>query len=139
MFTCDSEIIAIGEGVRDLTLPKSDWTHAAHVAAAVWLLDQSGSRAEQLMPDMIRAYNISVGTPNTDHEGYHHTITLASLRAIARVAGEGALLEQTNRVLGAGFDKPDWLFRHYSRDRLFSVEARRAWVEPNLEPLLASI
>jgi hypothetical protein len=27
------------------------------------------------------------------------------------------------------------VMRHYSRARLFSVDARRGWVEPDLEPL----
>jgi hypothetical protein len=29
----------------------------------------------------------------------------------------------------------DWLFTHWSRERLMSVEARRGWVEPDLMPL----
>lgn len=135
MFTTDEEIDRIGIGLRDRTLPKSEWTHAAHVAAAVWLLDQYGEAAETVMPDMIRTYNVSVGGKNTDEEGYHHTITLASLRAISHALEEGTLLERTNRVLAVGFDKPDWLFRHYTKACLFSVEARRGWVEPDLQAL----
>lgn len=135
MFKTDLDIDHIGTGLCARTLPKSEWTHAAHVAAAVWMLEQHGTEAERLMPDMIRRYNRSVGTPNTDHEGYHHTITLASLRAIAHAAGKGTLLERTNRVLAAGFDRPDWLFRYYRKETLFSVKARREWVAPDLTPL----
>ena len=135
VFNRDAEIEHIGDGLRNRTLPKSEWTHKAHVAAAVWVLDQYGQAAEVVTPDMIRCYNESVGGVNSDQEGYHHTITLASLRAIASVAGRGSLCERTNRVLSAGFDRPDWLFRHYRRDRLFTVDARRGWVEPDLAPL----
>ncbi|MGB6229930.1 MAG: hypothetical protein WBF53_07370 [Litorimonas sp.] len=134
MFASD-DIARIGEGVRDRTLPKADWTHAAHIAAAVWLLDRHGKAAESVMPDMIRRYNAATGVPNTDTSGYHHTITVASLRAIRAAMGEGDLAERTNRVLAQGFNRPDWLFRHYSKARLFGVEARRTWVEPDLEPL----
>ena len=137
MFKSDTDIIASGEGLRDLTLPKSEWTHAAHVAAAIWVLDQFGPEAEAVMPDMIRRYNESVGGVNSDQEGYHHTITIASLRAIARVAGEGSLRERTQCAFSSGLNTPDWLLKHFSRDRLFSVEARRAWVEPDLAPLPA--
>jgi len=32
-----------------------------------------------------------------------------------------------------------WPLRFYSQQRLFSVEARRQWVEPDLEPLEAAL
>lgn len=37
-FATDAAIEHIALGVIDRTLPKTDWTHAAHFAAAVWLL-----------------------------------------------------------------------------------------------------
>jgi len=33
------------------------------------------------------------------------------------------------------FGNKDWLLAYWSKERLFSVEARRAWVEPDLAPL----
>lgn len=137
MFTSDIEIIRIGEGVRDRTLPKPDWTHAAHLAAAVWVLDHYGAVAEDRMPEFIRRYNKATGVQNTDNDGYHHTITLASLRAVRAVVSDldASLSYRTNAVLTAGYDRPDWLLAHYTKARLFSVQARRMWVDPDLEPL----
>jgi hypothetical protein len=137
MFSSDTDIIRIGEGLRDQSLPKAEWTHAAHIAAAVWVLDRYGDAAANHMPDFIRRYNLATGVPNTDHEGYHHTITLASLRAVRDVVVglTGTLSERTNAVLTAGYDRPDWLAHHYTKARLFSVAARRSWVEPDLAPL----
>lgn len=137
MFTSDKDIIRIGEGIRDRTLPKPDWTHVAHLAAAVWVLDQYGEAAEDSMPRLIRAYNVATGVQNTDSEGYHHTITLASLRAVRAVVSglDVSLSGQTNAVLKAGYGRSNWLFRHYTKVRLFSVQARRSWIEPDLEPL----
>ena len=37
-FTSDIEIDRIGRGVLERTLPKAEWTHAAHFAAAFWLI-----------------------------------------------------------------------------------------------------
>lgn len=139
MFISDREIIRIGEGLRDQSLPKADWTHAAHIAAAVWILDRYGDGAAERMPDLIRHYNLATGVPNTDHDGYHHTITLASLRAVravvAGLTGSPSLSARTNAVLRAGHDRPDWLGHHYTKACLFSVKARRSWVEPDLAPL----
>jgi GMP synthase-like glutamine amidotransferase len=57
-FVSDDEIVAIGRGLATRTLPKSDWTHAAHFAAALWLLPfHPEIDATQMMPKLIRAYN----------------------------------------------------------------------------------
>ena len=80
-FTSDTEIEHIGEGLIACTLPKSEWTHAAHFAAAIWLLGHAANDPLTEMPELIRRYNLSVGTPNTDTDGYHETITIASLLA----------------------------------------------------------
>ena len=140
-FTCDAEIIAVGEGVVARTLPKRDWTHAAHFAAAVWLIaGQSALDPERDMPRLIRAYNTATGVANTDSEGYHETITLASLRAVrAFLAGlpdsRLPLYVACNALLATELGRRDWLLAYWSRERLFSVEARRGWVEPDLAAL----
>jgi hypothetical protein len=139
-FTCDAEIVAIGEGIVACTLPKPAWTHAAHFAAAVWLVaGRSELVAERDMPGLIRAYNSATGVANTDSEGYHETITLASLRAVrAFVGGLPAgtpLFAACNALLATDLGRRDWLLAYWSRERLFSAEARRAWVEPDLQPL----
>ena len=82
----DPEITRIAAGVLDRSLPKRDWTHQAHFAAALWLIrHQPGFDDARDMPAIIRAYNEATNTPNTDSEGYHHSITLASM-AVARAA-----------------------------------------------------
>src|SRR6185503_10805537 len=80
-FPSDAEIDRIGRGLVDRTLPKPEWTHAAHFAAAFWLLRRPEMHAFREMPALIRAYNEATGVPNTDTGGYHETITVASLRA----------------------------------------------------------
>ncbi|MFN7163188.1 MAG: hypothetical protein ACK4P2_00065 [Hyphomonas sp.] len=137
-FRSDDEIEAIGKGLAARTLAKAEWTHAAHFAAAVWLLRQRGEAAFAEMPGMIRAYNESVGGQNTDTEGYHETITAASLTmARAHLAAHvgAAMHEQVNALLAGPCGAPDWILAYWSRERLFSVAARRGWVAPDLAPL----
>jgi len=134
----DADIARIGRGVEDLSLPKPEWTHAAHFAAAIWLLTRPGVDAEAVMPGLIRAYNTATGVANTDSAGYHETITLASLRAaraaLARRphAGLPAVLAD---LLASPYGRSDWLLAHWSKDLLFSPAARHAWVEPDLRAL----
>ena len=137
-FTSDTEIDRIGRGVLDRTLPKPEWTHAAHFAAAFWVLRRPGMHAERDMPGLIRAYNEATGTPNTDTGGYHETITLASLRAARAWLEKRAadpLHMSLEALLASEYGRSDWLFAYWSRPVLFSVAARRAWVEPDLRPL----
>ena len=138
-FVRDEEIVAIGRGLITRTLPKANWTHAAHFAAALWLLVCCPEiDAGKEMPGMIRAYNEATGVANTDSSGYHETITQASLRAArAFLAGRRRLplYEVCNELMASSLGKSDWLLAYWSRPRLFSVEARRSWVEPDLQSL----
>jgi hypothetical protein len=138
-FATDEEIAAIGAGLLDLSLPKAQWTHAAHFAAALWLMScRRDLHAERDMPGFIRAYNEATGVANTDTEGYHETITQASLRAarsFLRRDLDRSLCATCNALMASPFGKSDWLLIFWTRARLFSVEARRRWVEPDLKPL----
>jgi hypothetical protein len=134
-FTSNAEVIAIGRSLASRTLPKSRWTHAAHFAAALWLVDL---KASHLMPELIRSHNEATGVPNTGTSGYHETITQASLRAARAFRDERLhrpLFEVCNELLLSRLGCSDWLLVHWSRERLFSAEARRTWVEPDLAPL----
>lgn len=131
----DPEIERIARGVIERTLPRAEWTHAAHFACALWVLSRPDMDALRDMPGLIRAYNEATGTPNTDAGGYHETITLASLRAARAGLDDRPLSAVLADLLAGPCGRSDWLFAYWSRDRLFSVEARRGWVEPDLAPL----
>jgi hypothetical protein len=138
-FTSDEEIRTIGLGLLDRTLPKSAWTHPAHFGAAIWLLAcRPELEASREMPRLIRAYNQATGVANTDSSGYHETITQASIRAarcFLAAAPPGPLFITCNALLASPLGHPDWLLAYWSRPRLFSVEARRTWLEPDIQRL----
>ena len=137
-FSSDVEIERIGRGLLDRSLPKVEWTHAGHFAAAFWLLRQPEMDAARDMPGLIRAYNEATGVHNTDTTGYHETITLASLRAAdAWLRGWSGvpLYEALNELLATEYGRSEWLLGYWSRRLLFSVAARNAWVNPDLREL----
>jgi len=138
-FTSDEEISIIGHGLIDRTLPKTMWTHAAHFAATLWLLRCCPEiELSREMPGFIRAYNEATGGTNTETSGYHETITQASIRAtrafLSNVLAQ-PLFVTCNALLDSPLGQPDWLLEYWTRPRLFSVEARRVWVEPNIRRL----
>ena len=136
----DADIERIAAGVLARTHPYAEWTHAAHFAAALWLLRHGGQlRREGGMGAVIRRYNAAVGVPNTAASGYHATITEASLRAAAhRLAAAGPdapLAPVLAALLASPLGQSRWLLAYWSEPRLMGADARRRWVEPDLAPL----
>ena len=139
-FASEAEILHIGEGLFARSLPKAEWTHAAHFAAALWLMRyRPDLDAARTMPGLIRSYNESVGGVNNETSGYHETITQASLRAARGVLEANPpdmpVWRIANALLSSNLANPNWLLEYWSRERLMSVEARRNWLEPNLKSL----
>ena len=140
LFSTDAEIERIGEGLLARTLPREDWTHEAHLAATTYLLTRRPDvDVDAALPDIIRRYNESVGGVNDDTQGYHETITRVFLHGVrlflAEADAKESLYELVNELLLSPMGKRDWPFRFYSPERLFSVEARRDFIVPDLAAL----
>jgi hypothetical protein len=136
----EAEIALIAEGVLARAHPYAEWTHAAHFAAALWLLRHPEVLLRHGgMARVIRRYNEAVGVPNSDTRGYHATITEASLRAaahaLAAAGAEAPLAPILAALLASPLGQSRWPLAHWSEPRLMSVAARRGWIEPDLAPL----
>lgn len=136
LFLSDAAVRRIGEGLLNRTLPRADWTHEAHLAACVWLLlERRDIDPERALPGIIRGYNETVGGVNDDAQGYHETLTqiyIRGVRGFLAGCGQSSLLETVNALLISKVGSRDWPLRFYSKALLFSVAARRNWVEPDL-------
>jgi hypothetical protein len=137
LFHSEEEIEHVGEGLLARTLPRAEWTHEAHLAATTYLLlKRPDIDLDAQLPDIIRSYNESVGGVNSDSEGYHDTITRVFLRGVRLFLAEAdpaePLYELVNQLLLSPMGRRDWPLRFYSPQRLFSAEARRKFVRPDL-------
>ena len=138
-FADDAAVRRVGEGFLACTLPKAEWTHEAHLATCLWLVvERPDIVPARDLPHLIRRYNESVGGVNSDREGYHETITQVYIAAVrdhlAECSVDMGLAGKVNTLLASGRGRRDWPLRFYSRERLFSIEARRSFVEPDLRP-----
>lgn len=135
----DGEIERIALGLLDCSLPPAEWTHGAHFASALWLLRHRPESAEpEAMRTTISRYNVACGKVNSATEGYHHSITIASLRAAKfhlERDGEGTLADVLSRLMASAQGQSGWLLAHWSPEVLFTPEARGRWVPPDREPL----
>lgn len=138
-FDSAATIRHVGEGLLARTLPKPEWTHEAHLAACAWLvLERPDVTPETDLPGIIRSYNVAAGGENTDSAGYHETLTQLYIKGVRRFLATCEaedLLAKVNALLASDMAPRDWPLRFYSHELLFSVPARRGWVEPDLAPI----
>ena len=140
LFEDNASIVEIGEGLLVRSLPRAHWTHEAHLAACTWLArDRPDIAIARDLPAIISAYNEAVGGVNDDTQGYHETITqvyIAGVKAhLAEVGMEMPLHEAVNTLLLSHRGRRDLPLQFYSKERLFSVSARRGFIEPDLASL----
>jgi hypothetical protein len=123
----------------ECTLPKAEWTHAAHLAVGLWHVSRYG-RDEALarLRASISRLNESHGTVNSATGGYHETVTRAYVQLLAAFAARHDAMTDAQRVTALLADplaEKQALLRFYSRQRLDSATARLGWAAPDLEPL----
>jgi hypothetical protein len=128
----DPDIEALIRAFEDGSLPRSEWTHARHLLMALWYLRHHGrDEATGLVRDGIRRYN----ERQDNRSGYHETITLAWVAVVERFLYRRDRDVPVSALAGeliAECGNKDYLLRFYSRERLFSDEARSRWVPPDL-------
>lgn len=121
------------------TLPKDRWTHEAHLVVGTYFVHTYGAdEALRRLRDGICALNETHGTPNTEDDGYHETITRFFVASIARILATKAPSDLENAVgtvLVSDLADPAAPLRHWTDATLFGPRARMQWVEPDLEPL----
>jgi hypothetical protein len=122
------------------TLPRSEWTHLAHMAAGLWHVDRYGpDEARARLRTGIRRLNESHGTANTATTGYHETVTCAYVLLLAafldRCPSEMSLPQRAVLLFASELCDRRLLMRFYSTERLMSPKARAEWLEPDVAPL----
>jgi len=112
-------------------LPKDAWTHEAHLITCwVALRDRSPVDTLGFLRNAIQTHNCGIGIRNTETSGYHETLTVYYVTAVAQAAAES--LEELFEVPFCGRKAP---LDHWSREQLFSTEARLGYLEPDVSPL----
>ena len=123
----------------DKSFPKSQWTHQAHVLVAIWHnFYHDFDTALNMVGLKIKAYNAAVGTLNTENSGYHQTLTIfwMVLTKSYLLANPSLRMEEAchNFLISENASKNTPL-KYYSKDFLFSKEARRTWVNGDLQKI----
>jgi hypothetical protein len=118
----------IAAGLLDASLPQSEWTHRGHITATHVLIRQQGRDATlALCRERIPRLNDAHGVANSDTGGFHDTLTVFFVAAVADAIGRGLTIDETVAELDR-----DAALRWWSEPVLMSVEARHGFVTPDI-------
>ena len=133
-FETQDEIIGLVRAFEEGTIRRDDWRHAEHLVVALYYCSTCELEAAI---DKMRSgiFNLleSFGVDLAREMPYHETLTIFWMRTVNGFEKEKngeSLLEKANAVVEL-FDK-DYPLRFYSRERLFSEDARSRFVEADL-------
>lgn len=134
-FKDEEEIADVVRGFEDATISRDAWKHAEHLTVALHYLnlhdiETATDRMRSGIFKLLGAFKVDL----TKEMPYHETLTVFWMRTVAdfNASKNGAsLLDKANELV-ANYDK-DYPMRFYSREFLFSDEAREKFVDGDLE------
>ena len=128
------EIEAVVWGFESCGTGKDDFKHREHLTVAVSYLSVSTQKqaADKMRIGLLRFLaHHGVGS-----EKYNETLTMFWVamvrRTLAEIGPDSSLVEKCNRVIEA-LGNPALAFDYYSKELLWSDEARKACVKPDLK------
>jgi hypothetical protein len=125
---------AFARAFENGSVAPGDFDHLAHVRVA-WVYLWEAASTEDALPRMRQAIRRFAEAAGVSHK-YHETITVLWMRLLAGVKARGATgeLAEVLHAYPALADK-ELPLHYYSREVLFSEEARARWIEPDCRPL----
>ena len=138
-YKTESEIAEIVRTFEDATIPRDKWKHAEHLTVALHYLSLYEIEvATTKMREGILKLLGALGVNLSKEMPYHETMTVFWMRTVADFNSSKngtSLLDKANELV-AKYDK-DYPLRFYSREYLFSDEARARFVESDLQKFAA--
>lgn len=136
-FKTEHEIAEVVRTFEDATISRDKWKHAEHLTVALHYLclHDMDAATEKMRKGIFKLLTEGFSVDLRKEMPYHETLTIFWMRTVAdfNASKNGAsLLDKANELV-AEYDK-DYPLRFYSREFLFSDEARSKFVEGNLAP-----
>ena len=133
-FKDESEIAEVVRTFEDATISRDDWKHAEHLTVALHYLclHDMAAATDKMRSGIFKLLN-AFEVDLTKEMPYHETLTIFWMRTVAdfNATKNGAsLLDKANELV-ATYDK-DYPMKFYTREFLFSDEARARFVDGDL-------
>lgn len=131
----EEEISEIVKAFEDATISREKWKHAEHLTVALHYLciHDIETATVKMRTGILKLLTSGFGLDLSKEMPYHETLTIFWMRTVAdfNASKNGtSLLDKANELV-ATYDK-DYPLKFYSRDYLFSDEARVRFVNGDL-------
>lgn len=133
-YKTEDEILEVVRGFESGTISRAEWKHAEHLIVAFYYLSHHDfetalTKMRDGIFNLLRAFEVDL----TKEMPFHETITVFWMRTVEEFKNSknGASPVEICSELVEKFDK-DYPLRFYSRELLFSDEARKKFVEADL-------
>lgn len=134
-YETEDEILSIVDEFEKGTISRDDWKHAEHMVVALYYLwhhdfETSLGKMREGIFNLLKAFEVDL----TKEMPYHETMTVFWMRTVFdfKNSKNGASMAEICGEMVEKFDK-DYPLRFYSRELLFSDEARARFVEADLQ------
>jgi hypothetical protein len=139
-YTSEKEILNLLESFESATISREAWRHAEHLTVALYYvwhhdLETATAKMRSGIFNLLRAFKVDL----TKEMPYHETLTVFWMRTVTVFAlskNGSSLVDKANELIEK-FDK-DYPLRFYSREFLFSDEARTKFVPGDLPDVALS-
>lgn len=134
-YTSEEEIGEVVRAFEDATIGRDAWKHAEHLTVALHYLTLHDieTATAKMRDGIFKLLTEGFALDLSKEMPYHETLTIFWMRTVDRYlrSSNGAsLLDKANELV-ATYDK-DYPLRFYSREFLFSDEARAGFVEGDI-------
>ena len=134
-FKRESEIADVVRSFENATIPRDNWKHAEHLTVALHYLNRYDidTATAKMREGIFKLLTTGFGLDLSKEMPYHETLTVFWMRTINdfNVSKNGSsLLDKANELVTT-YDR-DYPLRFYSREYLFSDEARERFLDGDL-------
>ena len=132
----DKEIEALVTAFEDASIARGVWKHAEHLTVALFYMNKLGDLDAATDAMRVGIFNLLTTGFKVDltvEMPYHETLTVFWMRTVDEFSRStnGTTLHEKANILIETFDK-DYPLKFYTREYLFSDDARARFVEPDV-------
>lgn len=134
-YETQDEVLDLVREFEAATIPRDQWKHAEHLIVALYYVSHFDieTAINKMRRGILNLLANGFKVDLTKEMPYHETITVFWIRTVAAfsAASNGKPIGEKIKVMVGRFDK-DYLLSFYSRERLFSNEARARFIDADL-------
>lgn len=135
IYGSEKTILSLVRSFEDASVSRVDWKHREHLIVALYYVSHFDleTATEKMRGGLLNLLTNGFSVDIAKEMPYHETLTVFWMRTIAQfnASNNGVSMAEKVAEMTSRFDK-DYPLRFYSRDVLFSDEARARFVKGDL-------